>query len=277
MVYILFVETLSDLLAQHVDVGFIDVSAFVDERYSVVDLDVSQLLALLLPVLIENKQQLLCPSRRENRQQAFSPSLHDLVHVLLELLLPHPPALVHPHPKGTLRNQDIDIGLGNLGLHDIPILLAAIVPSVEHFHPIDFDDEHGCSDDMSSYIGGKFNSFLFCLHSELDWIDPFEAVQNLLGVEERLVLLHLRSISDQVVIDVLCGLGHKYLLLEIGVMREEEGQSTAVVQVRVGDEYQRELFRVDAFEEGQTVLIFLIDHEPAVQHDLFVIDGQDQA
>ena len=130
---------------------------------------------------------------------------------------------------------------------------------------------------MPSYIGGKFNAFLFCLHSELDWIDPFEAVQNLLGVEERLVLLHLRSISDQVVIDVLCGLGHKYLLLEIGVMREEEGQSTAVVQVRVGDEYQRELFRVDAFEEGQTVLIFLIDHEPAVQHDLFVIDGQDQA
>jgi len=239
VVYILFVEALSDLLAQHVDVGFIDVSAFVDERYSVVDLDVSQLLALLLPVLIEDEQQLLCPSRRENRQQAFASSLHDLVNVLLELLLPHPPALVHPHPEGTLRNEDIDVGLGNLGLHDIPILLAAIVPSVEHFHPIDFDDEHGCSHDMSSYIRGKFNSFLFCLHSKLHGIDSFEAVQDLLGVEERLVLLHLRSISDQVVIDVLCGLRHKYLLLEIGVMREEEGQSTAVVQVRVGDEYQR--------------------------------------
>jgi hypothetical protein len=36
-------------------------------------------------------------------------------------------------------------------------------------------------------------------------------------------------------------------------------------------------FGVDFVEKRQTVSIFLIDHESAVQHDLLVVDGEDEA
>lgn len=51
VVYLL-VETLLDLLAQHVDVGFVDVLAFFNEGDGVVDVDVGELGLFLLPVFI---------------------------------------------------------------------------------------------------------------------------------------------------------------------------------------------------------------------------------
>jgi hypothetical protein len=55
-IYLFFVESLSDLFTEHVDVGLVDVPALIDEGDGIIDLDVVQLFGLLLPVLVQNKQ-----------------------------------------------------------------------------------------------------------------------------------------------------------------------------------------------------------------------------
>lgn len=62
-----FVEPFSNLLAEHVDVGLIDVPALINQRNRIVDLYIVELICLLLPVLIQNKQKLLCSAGRKNR------------------------------------------------------------------------------------------------------------------------------------------------------------------------------------------------------------------
>lgn len=161
------------------------------------------------------------------------------MNILLEFLFPHPSTLMHSNSKGTLRNQNIDIRLRNLSLHNVPILFTAIVASIKHFDSINFNDKHSCSDNMPSYIWSKFNPFLLSLYSKLDRIDSFETVQDFLGVEECLILLHLGSISDQIMIDILRGFSHKYLLLEIRIMSKKEWQSSAMIEMGMGDQYQR--------------------------------------
>lgn len=151
------------------------------------------------------------------------------MNILLELLLSHPSTLMYPHPEGTLRNQNIDIRLRNFSFHDIPIFLTTIISRIQHLDPINLNNEHSCSHNMPSHIWSEFNPLLLCLYSELDWIDSLKTVQYLLGVEECFILLHLSSISDQVMIDILCRFGHEYLLLEIGIMGKKERQSTTMI------------------------------------------------
>lgn len=77
-------------------------------------------------------------------------------------------------------------------------------------------------------------------------------------------------------VNVLRRLGHIDLALVVEPS-QEVGQSPAVVEVRVGYYHHRDLVDVHLVEQGQTVRVLLVDHEPAVQHYLLVVDGQDQA
>lgn len=56
---LLFVETLSNLFTEHVNVGLVDVPALIDQRNSIVDLNVGKFFRFLLPILIQNEKKLL--------------------------------------------------------------------------------------------------------------------------------------------------------------------------------------------------------------------------
>ena len=75
---------------------------------------------------------------------------------------------VDTRPKSTLRYQDIHIGWRDLCLHDIAVLFTAEIPSVQHFHPVNFDYEHGSSYDVPRHIGCDFYPLLFHLYSKTD-------------------------------------------------------------------------------------------------------------
>lgn len=49
-----------------------------------------------------------------------------------------------------------------------------------------------------------------------------------------------------------------------------------MVEMGVGYNDHGYLFRVHFVEKRQTISVFLVDHESAVEHDLFVVDGEDE-
>lgn len=126
------------------------------------------------------------------------------------------PILMQAGPEGALRNQDVHIRIWNLCFHDISILLAAEIASIEHLNSINFNDEHCCPHDMTCHIGRNFDAFLFDLHSELDLTDAGKGFRDVLLREQGLLLVsHLKRVLHQIVVDVLGGLGHVHFLLVI--------------------------------------------------------------
>lgn len=185
------------------------------------------------------------------------------MNIFLEFLLPHATTLVDPDAKSAFRNENIDIRLRDLCFHDVPIFFATVIACVQNFDPVDLDDEHRCSHDMSGNIGGDLNALLFHLHSELYWTDALQAIQDLLRVEQSPIFLNFGGISDEIVIDVLGGFGH-IDFFTVGIVSQEIGECTAVVEMGVGDEDHGKFFWIDVAEEGQTVGVLLVDHEAAV-------------
>lgn len=196
--------------------------------------------------------------------------------VLLKFLLPHAATLVHSDSECALRDEDVHVLLGNFCLHDISILFAAVVTSVEDPHTVNFNDEHGCPHNVPGNVGRELDSVVFGLDSELDGADAFHAVLDVLVVEKGFLSLDLGSVSDQVLVDVFGGPGHVDLSLVV-VLVEEVGKGSTVVEVGVGDDHQLNLGGVDLVKEGKTVGVLLVDHQPAVKHYLFLVDGQDEA
>lgn len=98
----------------------------------------------------------------------------------------------------------------------------------------------------------------------------------MLVVEEGFVSLDFGCISDEIVVDVFGGLGHVYFLFVV-IAGKEVGQCSAVIEMGVCDDDHGYFFGVDAVEEGETVCVFFVDHESAVEHDFFVVDGEYEA
>lgn len=48
-----------------------------------------------------------------------------------------------------------------------------------------------------------------------------------------------------------------------------------MVEMGVGDDDHGKLLGVELIEERESLFAAFIDHEPAVEHDLLVVDGQD--
>lgn len=78
--------------------------------------------------------------------------------------------------ESALWNEDVNVLLWDFCFHDVPVFFKAVVSCVKDSNSIDFDDEHGGTDDMPCDIGCDFDSILFCLHSEFDGIDAFQTV-----------------------------------------------------------------------------------------------------
>lgn len=96
------VEPLLDLLAEHIDVGLVNVLALLNQRDSVIDVDVCQLTLLPFPILVEDEQELLGPACREHRQQTLATTLDYLPDFLFEHLFADGPVLVYSDAKSTL-------------------------------------------------------------------------------------------------------------------------------------------------------------------------------
>ena len=137
------------------------------------------------------------------------------MNVLLEFLFPAMTTLMNSFAESALRNENINVFLGNLSFHDVPIFLAAVISSVQYSNSIDLNDEHGCSHDMSGHVWGELDSSFFGLDSELDCPNSFHAVLDLLIVEESFIFLYFGGISDEVVVNLFGGSGHEYFLFVV--------------------------------------------------------------
>jgi hypothetical protein len=113
---------------------------------------------------------------------------------------------------------------------------------------------------MPCHIWGNLYALLISLYPELHRVDTFKTVQDLLVVEKRFVSLHLGSVANEVVVNIFGGFGHVYFFFVVGVASQEVWESTAVVEVGVGDDDHRDLFRVNAVKEWQTVGVLLVYH-----------------
>ena len=198
------------------------------------------------------------------------------MHVLLKFLLAHASAFMHPYPKGTFGNKNVNVGLRYFSLHDVPIFFATVVPSIQNLNAIDFDNEHGRPHDMPGHVRRNLDAVLLSLNSKLDGINTLQAVQNLLVIEECLVSLHLGGIAHEIVVYIFGGFCHIDLTFVV-VPSEEVGKRTAVVQMCVGYYHHRDLLWVYAVEERKAVGILLVYHETAVEHYFFGVDGQNEA
>ena len=99
---------------------------------------------------------------------------------------------------------------------------------------------------------------------------------DLLVVEKSLFPLDLGGISDKILVNILSGPSHIHFSL-VFVLSQEVGKGSTVIQVGMRDNDHGNLGWVYLFEERKTVRIFLVDHKSAVQHDLFIVDGEDEA
>ena len=88
--------------------------------------------------------------------------------------------------------------------------------------------------------------------------------------------MHLSGVPDQILVDILGGTSHVDLALVV-ILGQVVGEGSAVIEVGVGDDDHFHFCWVDRVEEGQAVGVFLVDHESAVEHDLLVVDGEDEA
>jgi len=232
------VESLFDFLTQHVDIGFVDIFTLFDQRDSVIDVNIGKLCLFLLPVFVQNEQKLFGSSCRKHRKETFSSSLDNFSDFLFKHLLPDGPVFVHSDTKRTFYNQNINIGLRNFGLHDIPIFLTGVVACIQNLHTIDFYDEHGGSYNMTRDISCYFNSFFLQLDAEIDCGNLFHRIANLLLREKSLLITNFKRITDQVMVDVFSWLCHVNFLLVV-IVCQEIGQGSTMVKMCVGDQDQR--------------------------------------
>jgi hypothetical protein len=198
------------------------------------------------------------------------------MNVFLKFLLACASRLVLPGAESALGYENIDVFLRNFRFHDVSILFTAIISCVEDPHSVDFDDKHGSSHDVPRNVRSELDPILFSLHPELYRTDAFHAVFNMLIVEKSLFSLNFGGVSYQVLVNIFGRTGHIDLTLVI-VLMKEVGKGSTVVEMGVGDDDQLDLGWVDLVEKRKTVRILLVYHQPAIEHNFLLVDGENQA
>lgn len=136
-------------------------------------------------------------------------------------MLPDVPVLMLARAKSALGNEDINIGGRDFCHHDVPILFATEVASVEDFDPVDLDNKHGGAYNMTGDIRGDLDAIFFDFDAELDRTDAGKRLSDIfLGKEDSIFVADFEGVADQVVVDVLGGLGHVDLLLVVVIGKE---------------------------------------------------------
>lgn len=229
--YYLFVKALFYLLAKHVDISLIDIFAFLDQGNCIVNLNVSQLFFVLLPILIQNKKQLLCSSCWKNWQQTFTSAFHYFFYFLSEYLLPYMSGLVNSCSECWLWYQNINVGLRYFCLHNISILFTTVVSGVKHLDSVNFNQKHGSSNNMSSNIWCYLNALLLHFDSKIYFDNSSLWIFNLLAREQGLLLVsNFKSIFDQIFIDIAGWSRHEHFFLVLSIC-QKIGQCSTMIEM----------------------------------------------
>mmetsp|Transcript_45903 Transcript_45903/g.55237 ORF Transcript_45903/g.55237 Transcript_45903/m.55237 type:complete len:286 (-) Transcript_45903:280-1137(-) len=130
-------------------------------------------MGVLRPVFIENQEELLRPTEGKHGYEAFATTGDNLIDRFGESTFPFLTRLVDLHPVRGFHNQHIrpqrltpytaprnSLGnlVGNLGLHQMPIVLHAIIPRVQHGPSPDLNHEHGRSQHVTRVQRPEFQS-----------------------------------------------------------------------------------------------------------------------
>ena len=231
------------------------------------------------PVLVKYEQELLRPAQREDRDEAPPSPGHHLVHRGGEPALPVLPLLVDVDAVGGLHDEDVGPHRGQLGRHQVTVLLAGEVARVEDAHAGDLHHEHGCAQDVPGVVRPELDTAHLALLVEVDGLDLVHAgLQVLLSVEHLLGgdVADLDEVGEEPAVDGLGGVGHEALAAERGLL-QEPGQGAGVVQVEVGDQQQVDLVRLDHVHEGERVHAVEAGVDAAVQQDLLLLELEDVA
>jgi hypothetical protein len=129
---------------------------------------------------------------------------------------------MHPNAKGTLHNQNINIRLRYLRLHNIPILLTRVIPRIQYLNPINLNNKHRRPHNMPRDIRRDLYSLLLQLYTKVYGTDLLHRVADLLLCEEGFFVADFKCVADEVMVDVLGGFCHVDFFLVV-VCGEEVG------------------------------------------------------
>ena len=97
---------------------------------------------------------------------------------------------------GTHTNEDIGFNSRDFGGHQMSILLAREVSSVQHFHPSDFDHEHGGSEHVTRVITPESNSIDIHFLVEIDGLDLLHALLDVVFRIQHLIRRYVTVKQD---------------------------------------------------------------------------------
>jgi hypothetical protein len=106
---------------------------------------------VLTPELVQNQQQLLSTTQGKHRNQTTAALHHNLLHQRRESVLSVLPLLVDVCAVGGFSDEDIRSHVGDLGGHQMPILLTGEVSGVQNLHAGDFNHEHRGTENVTGW------------------------------------------------------------------------------------------------------------------------------
>mmetsp|Transcript_7599 Transcript_7599/g.28653 ORF Transcript_7599/g.28653 Transcript_7599/m.28653 type:complete len:330 (-) Transcript_7599:23-1012(-) len=113
---------------------------------------------VVAPELVQHQQQLLSEAQGEDRDEAFALVADGVLHFVRELLLAAALVLVRLDAKGGLHDEHIRGEARHLGPHEVAILFAAVVPSVQDADAADLQHEHGSAQHVPGIIAPEPNA-----------------------------------------------------------------------------------------------------------------------
>ena len=245
-----------------------------------------------LPVLVEDKEQLLGPAEGEDRDEAPASARHDPLHRPREARLPLGPGGVDLHPVRRFDHENVGLHVGYFRRHEVPIVLHAVISRVQEGPAADLQQEHGRPEDVAGVEGTELERTDRDGLVIVDQLDPVAALhQLLLGVQDVGVVAAVvpasaaRALLDgheaevvpqQQPDDRLGRVGHEDPAPESGPLGEV-GETGGVVQMEVRDEEDVDALRLDPVEEGQAVEAVVAGVDAAVQQDGHAAELQQMA
>ena len=106
-------------------------------------------LRMLLPVLIKHQEELLGFTKGKDRHQALSAAKHDVSHSFRKLLFSLLLVRVFRRAIRALHNEYVDFAVSELCWLQYAVLLPTVVTRVEDLDPINLDEKHGGSQDVT--------------------------------------------------------------------------------------------------------------------------------
>lgn len=121
---------------------------------SIVNGDIMQL-GMLIPIFIQNEQQLLRSSHSEHRQQNMTTPSNDGMHIRHKHCLLLRSSFKTLNAIRAFDDEDVGSDRWYFCFDEMAIFFARVVASVEDFETRDVDEVHACAEDVACVIGDK--------------------------------------------------------------------------------------------------------------------------